>query len=73
MNSVHTFEEIQGGAIADAEKVSCSRSTYHRGLAAMFHTLKEHLESEGVDPLDPEFLDDDDTDEHERPMFGDDD
>lgn len=69
MNAMNTFQDIQGGAIAEAEKVKCSQSTYHRGLAAMFHTLKEHLESEGVDPLDPEYLEDDDTDEHERPIF----
>jgi hypothetical protein len=60
MSNIHTFERIQGTAIAEAEKVPCSKSTYHRGLAAMFHTLKEALEAEGIDPLDPEYLDDSD-------------
>lgn len=65
MSNVHTFEQIQSNAIAEADQVKCSKSTYQRGLVAMFETLREALEAEGIDPSDPEYLDDTDDEGEE--------
>lgn len=62
MSNVHTFEQIQSKAIAEADQVECSKSTYQRGLVAMLETLREAIEAEGIDPTDPEYLDDSDDD-----------
>jgi hypothetical protein len=46
------FERIMNNALIQAERVKCPIEEFHRGLVVMFHTLKDRLEMESIDPDD---------------------
>ena len=50
------FERIINQAIDSAENVECDGHEFKVGLALMYHTLRERLELEGIDPQDTEML-----------------
>lgn len=53
---MNEFEQIINQAIAAAEEVDCSEDDFKLGLALMYHTLKERLNVEDIDPADHEVL-----------------
>lgn len=50
------FRELIEQAIEGAEMLDCPPEEFRTGLACMFHEIKERLNMEGIDPLDPKVL-----------------
>lgn len=53
---MNEFEQIINQAISSAEEVDCPPEDFKVGLALMYHTLKERLSLEDIDPEDEEVL-----------------